>query len=129
MLHSTKHSCLLLFPLSPEHHSVQLYGKAIHDTKTPADQCHEATRLFNFLHTNDRECNHDILCNMTLPVPFLIQVSNTNMVRVICGIAPYKGDLFSSQPKVPQLHCLCTILILSGVRIVSWLLRMFKLYL
>ena len=57
-----------------------------------------ATRLFNFLQTNNGECNnHDILCNLTSPVPFLIQVPTTNMVQFICGIAPYKGDLFSGQ--------------------------------
>jgi hypothetical protein len=75
-----------------------LYGKAIHDSKTPADQRHEATQLFDFLHTSDGECNHDILCNMKSPAPFLIQVPHTNKVRFICGIAPYRGDPFSSQP-------------------------------
>ena len=74
-----------------------LYGKAIHDSKTPADQRHEATQLFDFLHTDDGECNHAILCNMKSPEPFLIQVPHTNKVRFICGIAPYRGDPFSSQ--------------------------------
>jgi hypothetical protein len=75
-----------------------LYGKAIHDAKTPAQQRQEATQLFKFLYNSDGECNYDILNNMTSPAPFLIQVPGTNMVRFICGIAPYRGDPFSSQP-------------------------------
>jgi hypothetical protein len=31
----------------------RLYGKAIHDAKTPAQQRQEATRLFEFLYNSD----------------------------------------------------------------------------
>ena len=48
--------------------------------------------------TSDGECDYDMLKHMTSLAPFLIQVPGTNMVRFICGIAPYRGDPFSDQP-------------------------------
>jgi hypothetical protein len=58
--------------------------------KTPAQQRHEATRIFQFLSTANGD--YDMLVLMTSPVPLLIQVPGTNKVRFICGVAPYRGD-------------------------------------
>ena len=67
-----------------------MYGTAVNEKKTPAQQRHEATRIFQFLSTANGD--YDMLVLMTSPVPLLIQVPGTNKVRFICGVAPYRGD-------------------------------------
>ena len=73
------------------------YGKDIHLNSTTTQQRVEASKMLRYMEANTTG-DYSQLSATTSPTPLLVQVPETNRVRLICGTAKYYSNIFNEAP-------------------------------